>query len=95
MELSEQSRSRLEETKVEKLHDDQEYLRKHPEIAAAFRLLSKVKIWEILKSTDGFFFQTLLTEQPDGGVLRRINDMVLDPGFEEKVRREIKKEKER
>ena len=42
MELSEQSRSRLEETKVEKRQEDEEYLRKHPEIAAAFRMLSKV-----------------------------------------------------
>lgn len=42
MELTEQSRSRLEETKVEKRHEDEEYLRKHPEIAAAFRMLSKV-----------------------------------------------------
>ena len=57
MELSEQSRSRLEETKVEKRHEDEEYLRKHPEIAAAFKLLSKVLTGETEKSTDESSFR--------------------------------------
>ena len=42
MDLSKQSQSRLEETKVEKRNEDQEYLKKYPEIGAAFRILSKV-----------------------------------------------------
>ena len=42
MELSRQTTSRLEETKVETRNEDQQYLQKHPEISAAFRMLSKV-----------------------------------------------------
>ena len=41
--LSKQNQSRLEETKVEKRNEDEEYLRKHPEIAAAFRVISRVR----------------------------------------------------
>jgi len=40
--LSKQNQSRLEETKVEKRNEDEEYLRKHPEIAAAFRVITRV-----------------------------------------------------
>lgn len=43
MKLSKQSQSRLEESKVEKRIEDEEYLTSHPEIAAAIRVISKVR----------------------------------------------------
>ena len=42
MKLSKQSQSRLEESKVEKRIEDEEYLASHQEIAAAIRVISKV-----------------------------------------------------
>jgi len=49
MKLSKQNQSRLEETKVEKIQEDEKYLRDHPEIGAALKVISK----------------TLFQEQPD------------------------------
>ena len=43
MKLSKQSQSRLEESKVEKRIEDEEYLTSHQEIAAAIRVISKVR----------------------------------------------------
>ena len=43
MKLSKQSQSRLEESKVEKRIEDEEYLASHQEIAAAIRVISKVR----------------------------------------------------
>ena len=43
MELSCQNLSRLQEAKVERRLEDQEYLKKHPEIGTAITLISKVK----------------------------------------------------
>ena len=62
MELSKQSTSRLEETKVEKRNEDQEYLQSHPEIGAAFRMLSKVNEATKIRI---FFFEFFL--DPDEG----------------------------
>ena len=42
MELSCQNLSRLQEAKVERRLEDQEYLKKHPEIGTAITLISKV-----------------------------------------------------
>ena len=49
--LSKQNQSRLEETKVEKRNEDEEYLRRHPEIAAAFRVITRVwhPLWKDYK----------------------------------------------
>lgn len=43
MKLSKQSQSRLEESKVEKRIEDEEYLTSHQEIAAAIRVISRVR----------------------------------------------------
>ena len=43
MKLSKQSQSRLEESKVEKRIEDEEYLASHQEITAAIRVISKVR----------------------------------------------------
>ena len=40
--LSKQTQSRLEEAKVDKQQEDEEYFRKHPEIGAAIRIISRV-----------------------------------------------------
>ena len=47
MKLTKQSQSRLEESKVEKRIEDEEYLANHQEIAAAIRVISKVVKWLI------------------------------------------------
>ena len=44
MNLSKQTQSRLEEAKVDKQHEDEEYFRKHPEIEAAIRVISRVSV---------------------------------------------------
>ena len=43
MKLSKQSQSRLEESKVEKRLEDEEYLTTHQEIAAAIGVISRVR----------------------------------------------------
>ena len=48
MSLSQQTQSRLEEAKVEKRIEDEEYLIKHPEIGAALRVISRVRKNNIL-----------------------------------------------
>ena len=42
MSLSRQRQSRLEEAKVEKRQEDEDYLARHPEIGAAIRVISRV-----------------------------------------------------
>ena len=44
MSLSRQRQSRLEEAKVEKRQEDEDYLARHPEIGAAIRVISRVSI---------------------------------------------------
>ena len=44
MKLSKQNLSRLEETKVEKIQEDEQYLKEHPEIGAALKVISKVRL---------------------------------------------------
>ena len=44
MSLSRQRQSRLEEAKVEKRQEDEDYLARHPEIGAAIRVISRVGI---------------------------------------------------
>jgi len=46
MKLTKQSQSRLEESKVEKRIEDEEYLANHQEIAAAIRVISKSLLQE-------------------------------------------------
>ena len=71
--LSKQNQSRLEETKVEKRNEDEEYLRKHPEIAAAFRVISRVGCpFEYLFGNDKAFVLKLILSLDDSNTTSSI-----------------------
>ena len=94
--MSRQRQSRLEEAKVEKRQEDEDFLARHPEIGAAIRVISRVGsitfdlaiiLWKYICVTCE---QELLQHQPEQP-LSRVVDVVLDTGFEERVAREREK----
>ena len=54
--MSRQRQSRLEEAKVEKRQEDEDYLARHPEIGAAIRVISRVGSIKLNLANYGIYF---------------------------------------